>query len=89
MEERRIEIGRLKTISEEDKETVNKNILKIENEICEMVAEDNSNKVKDNFKVLTNPGGMCNTNGMWSLKQKYFLKIKKPFHLLKWTAMEK
>jgi hypothetical protein len=48
----------------------------IDKEMCDMVAEENREWVVINFKLLANPGGLRNTNGMWSLKRKVFHKVK-------------
>ena len=77
MEERRTEIDRLRKVEDEEEENdVRERITKLEAEICDMVAEENREKVINNFKLLANPGGLCNTNGMWSLKRKVFPKVR-------------
>ena len=76
MEERRSELGKLENVADGEDEETSIKITKIEEEICELVAEENREKVLKNFKVLANPGGLCNTNGMWSLKRKLFPKNK-------------
>ena len=76
MEERRTEIDKLRKVDEEEENDARDRITKLEEEICDMVAEENREKVVNNFKLLANPGGLCNTNGMWSLKRKVFPKIK-------------
>ena len=76
MEARRIELAKLKNATEEQKDEVKSRILKLEEEICEYVAESNRNKVVENFKELANPEGIFQTNKMWSLKRKVFPKNK-------------
>ena len=63
-------------MAEEEEDEARTRILKLEEQICELVAEENRDKIMNNFKVLANPGGLCNTNGMWSLKRRVFHKNK-------------
>ena len=38
------------------------------------MAEENLEKIKENFQHLSNPDGLVNTNGMWNIKRKHFPK---------------
>ena len=51
MEERRAELGKLKNVADEEDEETSAKITKLEEEICELVAEENREKVLNNFKV--------------------------------------
>ena len=63
MKEWRTEIDKLRKVDEEEENDVRERITKLEEEKCDMVAEENREKVVNNFK-LANPGGLCHTNGM-------------------------
>ena len=76
MEERRTLLAKLGKLAEDEEDEARSKLTKVEEKICEMVAEENRDKVVNNFKVLAKPGGLCNTNGMWSLKRKVFPKNK-------------
>ena len=72
MDERRKELDKLKTVNDVEKDTIKLRISILEEDICELVAEENRNKVVDNFKQMENAEGLLHTNGMWSLKKKVF-----------------
>ena len=76
MEKRREELAKLKRVERSEKEDISTIISSLEEEICQLIAEESRNKVFDNFKVLANPEGLLHTNGMWSLKKKVFPKNK-------------
>ena len=59
-------------VGEPDKEDLRKDLIKIEDQVSDMVAEKNRNKIVDNFKALSQEDGKMNTNNMWSLKRKVF-----------------
>ena len=46
----------------------------LEKKISKLVAEENRNKVFNNFENLANTDGSTNTNGMWKLKKQIFPK---------------
>ena len=59
-------------VGEPDKEDLRKDLIKIEDQVSDMVAEKNRNKIVYNFKALSQEDGKMNTNNMWSLKRKVF-----------------
>ena len=46
----------------------------LEEKISKLVAEENRNKVFNNFENLANTDGSTNTNGMWEFKKQIFPK---------------
>ena len=55
----------------------------VENKVCDLVSENNYEKVVENFKLLGNKSGQIQQNGVWSLSRKVFPKINNPCHLKK------
>ena len=76
LEERRSELVKLKKAAEEDKDEIRERISNLEDEISDSVAEENRNKIVDNFKGLSNSEGTFQPNGMWNIKRKVFPKNK-------------
>ena len=53
-------------VGEPDKEDLRKDLIKIEDQVSDMVAEKNRNKIVKHFKALAQEDGKMNTNNMWS-----------------------
>ena len=73
---RRKTIQDLKKCNEDAKPELEAELENIENQINDIIAEENRSKVLENFKNLSSPDGLVNTNGMWSIKRKIFPKNK-------------
>ena len=64
----------MKQCKDDSKSQLDAKLTLIENQISENVAEENRSKIKEHFQKLSNPDGLLNTNGMWSIKRKMFPK---------------
>ena len=65
---------KLKTATDEDIEDIEKEIESVEDKLAMLTADENKNKVFENFSKLNNTDGSCNLNGMWKVKKKLFPK---------------
>jgi hypothetical protein len=61
---------------ENEKDQIQSELLNLEEQVSELVAEENRNKVMENFKSLSNQDGNLNNNNMWNVKRKVFPKNK-------------
>ena len=73
---RRETLHKLKKCKENTKKELEEKLDELEDQISEEIAAENRTKVVDNFKELSNPDGLINTNGMWNIKRKMFPKNK-------------
>ena len=73
-DQRRTILQKLKSCEENLKENFSSEIKCVEAKITDLVAEENRNKVIENFQQMSNPDGAMNTNGMWKLTKKMFPK---------------
>ena len=76
LEKRRTCIQKLKMSEENEKDQIQSELLNLEEQVSELVAEENRNKVMENFKSLSNQDGNLNNNNMWNIKRKVFPKNK-------------
>ena len=76
LEKRRKCIQGLKNCEESEREKLNDELNQLENQVSELVARDNRNKVVDNFQSISDRGGKLTNNNMWKLKRKVFPKNK-------------
>ena len=65
-----------------------KELSEIDEEIAVIVAEENKDKVIENFKEFANADSLLNINGMWKIKRKIFPKNKESLPLAKRISME-
>ena len=76
LEKRKNLIQKLKKCDESEKEAINSELVKLDIQVSKLVAEDNRNRVYENFKSLSNQDGNLNNNNMWNIKRKVFPKNK-------------
>ena len=69
-------IQKMKKTYEEKKEEAQNELEETEKKISELSAEENRNKVVDNFASLSDSDGTTNQNGFWAIKRKIFPKNK-------------
>ena len=84
--QRREIIKKMKNCSEEESECLQDALNKIEDKVCDMIADKNHAKIVDNFKSLTDQSGLLNTQGMWNIKRKVFPKNKESLPYAKKTC---
>ena len=86
LEERRKMIKKLKNCPDDEAEDLQDALNEIENKVCDMVADDNHDKVVKNFQLLSDQAGSLQTQGMWNAKRKVFPKNKESLPYAKKTC---
>ena len=66
----------MKKCEESEREKLKEELNQLENQVSELVARDNRNKVIDNFQSISDRDGKLTNNNMWKLKRKVFPKNK-------------
>ena len=79
-DKRRELVQKMKKCEDNLKAETEKELSEIDEEI---VAEENKDKVIENFKEFANADGLLNINGMWKIKRKIFPKNKESLPLAK------
>ena len=74
---------KMKKCDEHVKEEVEEELNAVDEEIAELVAEENKNKVVENFKEFSSADGLLNGHGMWKVKRKIFPKNRESLPLAK------
>ena len=73
----------MKLSNEEDNDAIIEEIKETEDKLSILTAEENKNKVIENFEALANTDGSCNINGIWKMKKKMFPKNKQAIPVAK------
>ena len=76
LDKRRNMLLKIKACKDDEKDNLEEELNKIENEVCELVSEQNYKKVVENFKHLGNKAGQIQQQGIWNIKRKLFPKNK-------------
>ena len=66
----------MKKCEESESEKLKEELNQLENQVSELVARDNRNKVIDNFQSISDRDGKLTNNNMWKIKRKVFPKNK-------------
>ena len=75
IEERSRLRNNLKMVQNEDGiEKINEQIHSVEQKLSNLLAQENTQKVKDNLTVMSSIDGSFNSNGFWKIKKKIFPK---------------
>ena len=67
-------VRKLKVENEEDIEKLEKELEEVEQNISNLSAKDNRDKIVENFAKLSNTDGSTNANGVWAVNRKVFPK---------------
>ena len=65
------------------RESLEKQIVDVENQLSEAVSKENFERINENFKLLSNGQGSFNPVGVWKAKQRVFPKHAKPLPVAK------
>ena len=82
-DKRRELVQKMKKCDEDGKEEVEEELNAVDEEIGELVAEENKDKVVENFKEFASADGLLNIHGMWKVKRKICPKNRESLPLAK------